>query len=317
MSTTTISDTPNEPAQADEAQAPVERTPPEAEAGRALGERAPPEAEAAQAPGERAPPEADEASLSYERVEDEVWALPDEEVGRVTAYVPDVVAITLGAQPNVEAHIDEIALLHDFDVDRLRKLPDYARALLHVYLLTIPSSELATRVQTLLAEATPLRERMLVAAEGLALLGFVDPERVSAIRRGTGHLDKANDLIALSQLFQAGGAELLAKTRLDPADVERAYDLGMQLVDALGKQRVGTDGRRQAREYEEATARLFRLVVRTYDQGRRALTYLRWGKGDVNVLMPSLFTRRSRGQGSGGGGEAPSDGGSGGLDPVE
>ncbi len=235
---------------------------------------------------------ADEAALAYELARADVTALPADEVGRITAHVPTVASIALGALPNLEAYGEKIAALPDFDLPTLLKLRVYARALLHAHLLTLPSTEAETVLRALLAEAAPLRERLLVSAEALALLDFVDRGRVAAIRSGTGHLDTANDLISLAQLFRAGGDDILGKTRLEEAEVDRAYELGMQLVDALGKRRVGTDGAGAAGEHEEACARLFRLVVRTYDQGRRALTYLRWKEGDVNTLMPSLFTRR-------------------------
>jgi hypothetical protein len=256
------------------------------------------------------PPADGETLLAYEEVRAEVQALPPDEGGRITVNIPTVVTIVRGALPNLEAEYDRIATLPEFDLPKLRKLPWYALALLHVYLLTLPSSEVESRLTALLAEGAPLREHLLVQAEGLALLGFVDRERVAAIRNGTGYLDTANDLIATAQLFQAGGDELLGKTKVTRAEVGRAYELGMQLVDALGKRRLGTDGARQAGVYEAECAKLFRLVERTYDQGRRALSYLRWSEGDLNEKMPSLYTRRRRGTSSGeaaGDEGAPSD----------
>jgi hypothetical protein len=261
-------------------------------------------------------PSPDDAALvAYESVRAEVQALPPADEGRITVNIPTVVTIVRGAQPNIEAEIERIAALPEFDVEALRKLPSYALALLHVYLLLLPSSESESRLQGLVSEASPLRERMLGQAEGLALLGFVDRERVAAIRRGTGHLDTANDLIALAQLFRAGGDELLGKTKLTPAEVARAYVVGMNLVDALGKRRVGTDGAGKASEYEAEYAKLFWLVERTYDQARRALAYLRWSEGDVNEKAPSIYTRRRRSaspaEPPGDEGSAPNDG----IDP--
>jgi hypothetical protein len=250
------------------------------------------------------------ADKAYDLVRSDAAALPAGEVGRVTGHVPTVASTALGAWPNIEAYLGDIAKLHGFDLDALLKLRLYALALVHAHLLTLPMSEAETRLKALLGEAAPLREALLTAAEGLALLGFVDAERVAAIRGGSGHLDTANDLIALAQLFRAGGDELLGKTRVAGSEVERAYELGMQIVEAVGRRRVGTDDEGAASEYEDACARLFRLVVRTYDQGRRALTYLRWSEGDVNELMPSLFVVRRRSRGSSP--EAPD-----GEDPVE
>lgn len=232
--------------------------------------------------------------VAYQEVRAELQAMPPEDGGRILVNIPTVVTLVRGSWPNLEAELARIARLPEFNLAALRKLPSYSLALLHVYLLLLPSAEVESRLRTLVAEAGPARERLLVAAEALALLGFVDGERVAAIRRGTGHLDTANDLIALAQLFRAGGDELLGKTKLAWLEVDRAYVLGMELVDALGRRRVGTDGARAGGESEVECAKLFRLVVRTYEQGRRALSYLRWSEGDVNEKMPSLYTRRRR-----------------------
>jgi hypothetical protein len=212
--------------------------------------------------------------------------------------VPTVVSIVVGTWAKLEPLLEPMRReLPYFDHAGLAKLPDYARALQHAYLLTLPSDEGETYLQALLAEATPLRERLLVVAEGLALFGRVDRTRVASIRSGSGRLDTANDLMALEQLFAAGGDELLAKTPLTKAEVERAGELGWQLVGALGKRRVGADGEGDPSEADETCVRLYRLVVRTYDQARRAVGYLRWSEGDASEFAPSLFARRRVGRG--------------------
>jgi hypothetical protein len=237
-----------------------------------------------------------EAAAAFERVRADVEALPASEMVRITAHVPTVVSIAIGALPNLEAAREQIARqLPFFDLSELDKLPAYTRALYHAYLLTLPSADAQAGLQTLLTEAAPLRERLLVVAEGLVHFDLADRERVASIRRGNGHLDTANDLVALAHLFQSTDSSVLARTLLTTAEIERASELGWAIVSALGQRRVGTNGAGTPNVYEDACVRLFRLVVRTYDQGRRALAYLRWSEGDLNEKMPSLYSR-SRGR---------------------
>lgn len=68
--------------------------------------------------------------------------------------------------------------------------------------------------------------------------------------------------------------------------------------------------RRSGGRVADARQRTFTLLVRSYDQIRRALSYLRWNEGDVDRIAPSLWAGRggsrpkqSRSAGNPGGGE--------------
>jgi hypothetical protein len=237
----------------------------------------------------------DEAAQSYERTLPELKALPDAEVGRVNAPVPAVIQIVCGALPRLdalgEAMREALPLL---DHVAIGKLGDYTHTLYYTNILAMPSAEGDADVPALLAEATPLRERMLTNAESLAQYGLVDADRVASIRSGTGHFDTANDVGALAQLYRSGGDELASKTPVTRAEIDRAAELSLRLIHALGRRRAGSDGSGLPSRYEDERARAFRLVVRTYHQARRAVTYLRWDEGDADLIVPSLFAHRRR-----------------------
>jgi hypothetical protein len=236
-----------------------------------------------------------ELAASLERVRPELEALPEDEVGRITTNVPSAVTIVLGAAHNVAAMRDEIVRkLPEHDLAPLDKLRDYALALLFAHIMTLPSAEIETRLQALLAEAGTRRAQMLGVAEAYVPLGLVDAERVAAIRRGSGHLDTAQDLIALAQLYHAHQAELAGKTPFSAADLEHTHALGLELFDLLGRRKVGNDGSGGPGAYEQARLRAFRLMVRAYDAARAAVGYLRWREGDAETFVPSLFGGRRR-----------------------
>lgn len=235
-----------------------------------------------------------EATEAYARVRPDLDALPPEAVGRINARVTTVVAIALGAWPHINALLSVIAMLPQFDVADLRKLPDYVYALYYADVMATLSSEGAADVPAMVAEATPMRDRMLSVAEGMAKYDLVDPKQVANIRSGLGHLDTAHDLGALAALFRGLGPEQQSRLPVPEAEIDRAAELSLQLIAALGRRQVGSDGSSLPSRYEDDRTRAFRLVVRSYDQARRAVSFLRWSEGDADLLVPSFFSGKRR-----------------------
>jgi hypothetical protein len=239
-------------------------------------------------------PSPDQAEEAYVRVRPELDDDEDDEPGRVTTNVILAVLIVLGALPHLEALRHEMEALPGQSPDLLAKLRDYAYALLHVHAMTLPSSEGETRLQALLAEGAPLRERLLSTAELYAKLGLLDAEPVAAIRKGTGYVDTANDLLALARLFRGHWSALEGKVPVTRDEVERAGTLGVDLLGLLAQRQAGTDGAGSPSAYDVAKGRLFRRLARAHSQARRAVVYLRWNEGDADQLVPSLFQGRPR-----------------------
>lgn len=75
---------------------------------------------------------------------------------------------------------------------------------------------------------------------------------------------------------------LRGSTSLDEGELTRARELGHALMDACR--------RLDARPDAALRARAFSLLAWTYDQVRRALTYVRWDEADADALAPSIYT---------------------------
>lgn len=234
----------------------------------------------------------DQAEAAYARIEPEILQMDEAEVGRANAEVPYAVSIVLGALVNVEtlreAMISSLSLP---PLEELSKVRDYALATLFAHLQIMP-----TRIQAQLAllreEAAPLRERLLISAEALAHFGLFDPDEVAHIRAGTGPLDAAEDLVALVGLFRRHWSVVSGKTAVTEAELTRAGELGPQILEALGNKTVGRVGRDDAIDWAARRNRAFRLLVRCYDEIRRAVTYVRWRQGDSDRFAPTLYQRR-------------------------
>ncbi|HEU4409168.1 MAG TPA: hypothetical protein VFS43_28175 [Polyangiaceae bacterium] len=248
-----------------------------------------------------------EGAAAYERIRGALDAVRAEELGVIRATPTVAVAVVFGALPNIEARLGEIReATPRLDFDELGRLRDYTQALYYLHLMTTPAEGAAADLPALLAEASPLRARLLSMAETLALFEHVSAERVADIRSGSGHLDTAEDLGALVRLFRELDPALAAKTPVSEAMLERAGELSFQIVAALGRRKVGSDGAGVPSRLEDDKARAFRLMVRTYDQARRALRFLRWSEGDADALAPSIFSGRRRHPGAPEG-EAPEE----------
>jgi hypothetical protein len=78
------------------------------------------------------------------------------------------------------------------------------------------------------------------------------------------------------------------------AEVVRTAELSDQLLDALGRRRVGTDGAAAPSQQDEDRLKAFWLFHGVYEESRRAMAHLRWYEGDADRLVPSLFLGHRR-----------------------
>lgn len=241
-------------------------------------------------------------------VQGEMDQLDPDDVMTIRVDISRAVSTALGAWGRIRAFRPLIAEeLPGFALAPLDNLEVYALAALHAHLSTM--GELGENaVKSLIEEAVPLRENLLVAAEALAHRGLLDATRLAEIRSGHGHLDTAQDLVALGALFDSAWPAIGQRTAIERAEVDRATVLGTELLVALGqREQLGATVNGKG-----ARARAFTLFVRAYDACQRAIAYLRWNEGDADQIAPSLFKVRRRAGKSGGVIEEP-----GAPDPVQ
>jgi hypothetical protein len=233
------------------------------------------------------------AAAAHGRTWKEGEAIAAGEIVAINVDVPSAVAMVLGAHVRlVPMRAEIVRQLPEFPIAMLDKLEDYALGAWYAHLLEVraPTNprELAERIE----EARGVKARMLASAESLALHGYVDMQRVREIRAGSGNIDLANDCGALNALFAQAWPEIADKTPITAEEVARAGELGPILLVGLGARRIEDAQRSPAGPSDRARA--FTLMVRAYDQCRRAVTYLRWNEGDANDIAPGLSGPRTR-----------------------
>ena len=72
-------------------------------------------------------------------------------------------------------------------------------------------------------------------------------------------------------------------------DLDNAEALVKQFHEMLGAREVGAP---EAAEFADVNQRAFTRAVNTYDQVRRAVSFLRWNEGDTDDFAPSLWAGR-------------------------
>jgi hypothetical protein len=232
-----------------------------------------------------------ESAKAFAEVEPLLAKLSKADLAPINVDIPRAVAIAVGAVPHLAKLRDEAAKLPDFDITNMDRVGTYALAAWYAHLLALPDVK-ASSLSPLLEEAKSLRESMLLSAELLAHHGHFDKKAVELIRAGQGNLDTANDLVALAALFSSGWAQVEDRSPIEWADIERAAKLGPEILIALGAKELPGVKAPDPSNASERRARAFTLLVRAYDQCRRAATYLRWDEGDADEFAPSLFANR-------------------------
>jgi len=155
-----------------------------------------------------------------------------------------------------------------------------------VRLTTVPESDIAGKEK----RAAWLRNVLLLSLEACAAAGEIPSEPVEKIRKGTGWIDIAQDLVDCASQFRLHEKALAGKTPVTAAMVVEAAELGTELVALLRP--AGTPAAKTPEEIEKAAEerdRLWTLVVDGYESVRRASVVL-WGD-EAPEHVPALQSR--------------------------
>jgi hypothetical protein len=236
----------------------------------------------------------DTAPQAFASVRHEIEAVPLEMLVRINCDVPHAARCGLVAAEHVQPLLPDLAQLIRFDVRPVHMLGAYSLALLHAHSLATEGDGDLPSLPVLVAEAMPLRERLLRTAELLAYFGIVSAEHVAAIRSGLGYASLAEALLALGRMLVELWPRVHDKVMVTREEVDRAITLSAQLQKAIALHEADKSplqlpsGRRYLR------AQAFTLFYRAYEQTRRGVTFLRWDEGDAQGIVPSLYPRRGR-----------------------
>jgi len=223
--------------------------------------------------------------LAYEQVRDEMHALGNK-VENVNIDIFHVVTRALGASSGVRYLRDDAAQLSFFDVTTFDRLPVYARALLYIYITSSRRRARLANVREMAEKLTRTRECLLADLDAVrkhVTLGTLSYD----FGGNRTYFDLIQDVMVLVTYLSNHWPLIEGRIGVRSSELAEAYALADEFVEVLGTRKEPLrDAAKQALERAQA----FTLVVRTYEQLRRAVSFLRWA--DRDRLVPSLYSGR-------------------------
>lgn len=180
-----------------------------------------------------------------------------------------------------------------FDVGAFDRLPTFTRVLSYVHSLHLDALASQAQVRGTLNDADRLRRALLADATALINRGHLNATLLTHLLGKSGTKHVRADLATLVSAFNDSWATLHDHCAIRQDDLVYASRLAMQLGDVA---HLREQGRTRLARTTDLRLRAFTLFSRTYDDARRAVTYLRWQHGDVDAIVPSLYAGRSNGR---------------------
>lgn len=222
---------------------------------------------------------------------EELLAIPEAQLSPINVDVAAAALVVLGAAPDIVALRGELVALCGETmascVDRLELL---ARATLQAQ-AALQAAESGADLPQLSRDVVSVRE-VLVAEVRLLISRKLLPTRsIDGLQGANGFRNQWMDVLQLTQVLLGHWDQVASRTGLTLDDVHEAEATAERLARAVA-------ARNQASRSSAATMRLraYSLMVNTYDDARRVITYLRWKEGDADRIAPSLYAGRSNGR---------------------
>jgi hypothetical protein len=202
------------------------------------------------------------------------------------------VAIVLGCMPRLRTLRETLlAVLPQWDIGLIDALERHAAALADANARYVAASRPVPKVRALGKQAKELRAGLLLDLEPLVGRGLIDARQLERLHRGTGYLRVASDLALLAIILRQRWSAIESSTALSLDEVREAESLSVQLTMAYAvRDHEPVDLARATSDRQRA----FALLLRTHDQIRRAVTFVRWAEQDVEAFIPSLWRGRGK-----------------------
>jgi hypothetical protein len=226
---------------------------------------------------------------AYELALPEMLALPESELVTINLDVPAVATATLGAWPEIAAFGEQVKALPGFDASQFGKVETYALATVYAHGQFMMASAPAVVLPELSEKALAARQVLLADAMALATRGLVDGGPLRELKGPIGYRNVSMDIVALVGLFRKHWPQISSKTALTSAEIDTAEKVADDLLYAVGRRDQAPVVVAAATETRQ---RAFTLLVKAYDQARRAIGFIRWDKGDIEDIAPSLYAGR-------------------------
>jgi hypothetical protein len=227
-------------------------------------------------------------SAALEALRPEIDAIPHDELEPIRLDIAVAIVTALGVIHRVEAFRDRVAAeigpTAAVHIDRLEKSAHACGGAHALYLTTLHGADVDQMVTSL----GQTRRVLLLEAEGLVAKKRLPGSVLGALVGGTGYKAMCMDVLQLVSALRAEWTAIESHTPVTALELDQAEALANALATTLGENEQAPSAAAELR------SRAYTFFVRTYDEVRRAISFVRWDEGDVDDIIPSLFAGRAR-----------------------
>lgn len=237
----------------------------------------------------------DEALVAdgYERVKEYLAEIPAEQLLQLNLDVQSATRTMLGALPEMRQFRDQLEKLHGFDIEAFDRLEDLVQAMKYAQGNYQIALEPPDDLLDLTTQAQKMRDRLLADAHALSTFGLFSANTLEKLKGGNGYNNLAEDLELLSRAMTTEWERISAKSHHTLEDIEAASRMGFRLTRIAGLREQGPARLAAATELR---LRAFTAMIRTYEDARSGIEFLRRREGDAETIAPTLYNggRRRR-----------------------
>lgn len=229
-------------------------------------------------------------SNALDEVRAEIEAIPSTQLEPIRLDVTTAVVTALGVAANVapyrEAIARELGAAAAVPIDRLEQAAWACGCAQARYLTSLHT----TVSEEMVGEVSGMRRVLLLEAQRLVAKKLIKASSLAEIVGGIGYQAMCFDVVQLVSVFRADWAALEAHTPVTALELDRAEALANALATTLGENEQAIASSPTAEERQRA----YTHFVRTYEEVRRAIAYLRFDQEDADDIAPSLYAGRTR-----------------------
>jgi hypothetical protein len=229
---------------------------------------------------------------AYTRVKGDWAALDTDQLLQVNLDVQLALQTVLGAWPEIKALRAKVAQeLPAFEIAQFDKLEDYVLALMYVQSRYVMATQPPDDLADLVAEAAKLRDMLQADAQALTQRGLFDERKLAGLKGGNGYKNLAQDLQALANELEAALPNIQGKSALSTEELQAATQMATRLTRVVG---VREQSPAVLAVLAEERLRAFTQMIKTYEDARSAVGFLRRREGDAEQIAPNLYTGNAR-----------------------
>lgn len=227
---------------------------------------------------------------ALEQLRDELERMPESDVVATPGLdASRAIAIAMGSLARLREHRDAVAReLGESRATALDRLPLVVYAAAQAS-FEVPRREPGRDLAAVGAEVAEEHGVLLADAGTLVRRRLLDAALVDQCRATLGYLTLVGSTVRLATLFRDHWPRISERTGTTLDDLARAEGKAQELVRLVTERRSKKRGRTPARELR---ARAMTELLRTYSEVRRMIAFVRHREGDVDVIVPSLWSQR-------------------------